>query len=140
VRLLRCIPSLDPALGGVQEAVRQACVGLPELGHSVEVACLDAPNTPWLYDFPAEVHALGPAKMFYGYSSRFVRWLRTHAGEYDTVIIEGLWQFSSWGSWLALRRSEIPYFIYPHGMLDPWFKNKYPLKHVKKWIYWLLAE
>jgi glycosyltransferase involved in cell wall biosynthesis len=25
-------------------------------------------------------------------------------------------------------------------MLDPWFKNEYPLKHAKKWLYWAWAE
>ena len=25
-------------------------------------------------------------------------------------------------------------------MLDPWFKRTYPLKHLKKWLYWLGAE
>ncbi len=32
------------------------------------------------------------------------------------------------------RRS--PYFVFPHGMLDPWFKETFPLKHLKKWLYW----
>src|SRR5213076_1488953 len=26
------------------------------------------------------------------------------------------------------------------GMLDPWFKRTYPLKHLKKWIYWPWAD
>jgi glycosyltransferase involved in cell wall biosynthesis len=30
--------------------------------------------------------------------------------------------------------------VFTHGMLDPYFKRRYPLKHVKKWIYWLLAQ
>jgi glycosyltransferase involved in cell wall biosynthesis len=25
-------------------------------------------------------------------------------------------------------------------MLDPWFKKRHPLKHLKKWLYWLMAE
>jgi glycosyltransferase involved in cell wall biosynthesis len=35
---------------------------------------------------------------------------------------------------------ETPYFVFPHGMLDPWFKRTYPLKHLKKWLYWPWAE
>lgn len=140
MRILRCIRSLDPSLGGTVELVRQACLGLPELGHSVEVVCLDAPEACWLHSFPARVHALGPAKGLYGYSPRFVRWMRYHAGEYDAVIVDGLWQFPGWGSWLALRKSRTPYFVYTHGMLDPWFRREYPLKHLKKWVYWILAE
>lgn len=33
-----------------------------------------------------------------------------------------------------------PYFVFPHGMLDPWFRRTYPLKHLKKCIYWWLVE
>src|SRR5262249_24621381 len=29
---------------------------------------------------------------------------------------------------------------FTHGMLDPWFKRRYPLKHLKKWLYWPWAE
>ena len=41
---------------------------------------------------------------------------------------------------LALRSLKVPYFVFPHGMLDPWFKAYYPLKHLKKLVYWHLAE
>jgi len=29
-----------------------------------------------------------------------------------------------------------PYGIFVHGALDPWFNKKYPLKHLKKLLYW----
>jgi glycosyltransferase involved in cell wall biosynthesis len=32
------------------------------------------------------------------------------------------------------------YYIFVHGMLDPWFKHKYPIKHLKKWLYWPWGE
>ncbi len=50
----------------------------------------------------------------------------------EWVIAHGLWQ------WPGRRASELknPYLVYPHGMLDPWFKKTYPLKHLKKQIYW----
>jgi glycosyltransferase involved in cell wall biosynthesis len=35
-----------------------------------------------------------------------------------------------------LRHSKTPFFVMVHGMLDPWFKRAYPLKHLKKWLYW----
>jgi glycosyltransferase involved in cell wall biosynthesis len=34
----------------------------------------------------------------------------------------------------------VPYFVFTHGMLDPWFKRHYPLKHLKKWLYWPWGE
>ena len=30
--------------------------------------------------------------------------------------------------------------VFTHGMLDPWFKHQYPLKHFKKWLYWRWGE
>jgi glycosyltransferase involved in cell wall biosynthesis len=148
MKLLRCISSLNPALGGPQEAVRQGCLGLPDLGHSVEVVCLDEPEAPWLLDYPATVHALGPTKPTlrttlsqpYRVSVRFVRWMHAHAETYDAVIIEGVWQFVGLGTQLALRGKTTPYFIWTHSMLDPWFRQDSAIKHFKKWLYWLLIE
>ena len=41
---------------------------------------------------------------------------------------------------LPLRGLGVRYYVFPHGMLDPWFKRTYPLKHLKKWLYWPWAE
>jgi glycosyltransferase involved in cell wall biosynthesis len=59
---------------------------------------------------------------------------------YDAVIVQGIWQYSSFGVWRALRGTATPYFVFPHGMLDPWFKRTYPAKHLKKLLYWPWAE
>jgi glycosyltransferase involved in cell wall biosynthesis len=34
----------------------------------------------------------------------------------------------------------VPYVVFPHGMLDPYFKHAFPRKHLKKWLYWLPVE
>jgi glycosyltransferase involved in cell wall biosynthesis len=75
-----------------------------------------------------------------GYSPKLIPWIRAHHRAYDFVIVNGIWQFSSFGTWCALRGSGRPYHVFPHGMLDPWFKERYPLKHLKKWLYWPWAE
>jgi glycosyltransferase involved in cell wall biosynthesis len=51
-----------------------------------------------------------------------------------------MWRFHSFGTWLALRGSGIPYFLQTHGMLDPWFNEQYPLKHLKKAFFWPWTE
>jgi glycosyltransferase involved in cell wall biosynthesis len=56
------------------------------------------------------------------------------------VVVNGIWQYHSFGAWRALRKSSTPYVLFTHGMLDPWFKKRYPLKHLKKWMYWPWAE
>jgi glycosyltransferase involved in cell wall biosynthesis len=109
---------------------------LQQLGHAVEVVTLDDPTEAFLSEFPLTVYALGPSHGGYGYNSKLVPWLRTHARSYDAVIVNGLWQYNSFGAWRALRKMRLPYYVFTHGMLDPWFKRTYPLKHLKKWLYW----
>ena len=140
MRLLNVIASIDPARGGMAEGLRQSVLATFALGHVDEVLCLDAPDAPWLRDFPARVHAIGPVASTYGYHPGLVPWLRAHAGEYDAVVVHGVWQYTSLAVWRALRRGPVPYFVYFHGMLDPWFKRAYPLKHLKKWLYWPWAD
>jgi glycosyltransferase involved in cell wall biosynthesis len=106
----------------------------------VTIASLDAPGEPWVKECPHRVEALGPARANYGMSPRFVPWLREHAPRFDAIVVNGIWQFNSFGVWKALRGTGKSYFVFPHGMLDPWFKRTYPLKHAKKWLYWPWAE
>ncbi|MDR3380617.1 glycosyltransferase [Cupriavidus basilensis] len=140
MNILHLLSSIDPSLGGPVECVRQGSAQLVAQGHRVEVLSLDPPDAPYLADFPLPLHVLGPARGYYHYSPRLVPWLREHAQEFDAVIINGLWQYHGFGAWRALRKLQVPYYVYPHGMLDPWFKRAYPRKHLKKWLYWPWAE
>jgi glycosyltransferase involved in cell wall biosynthesis len=118
------------------EALKQLAAVNSGEGHSIEVVCLDSPEEPWVKGFPLPCHAMGPAKGSYGYSSKFVPWLREHRRDYDVVVVDGIWQYHAFGVWRALHGTDTPYHVFTHGMLDPWFKRTYPLKHLKKWIYW----
>ena len=122
------------------EGVLRRGLRLRAMGHEVEVVTLDDPKAPFLQSCGLLVHSLGPVKGGYGYSPRLVPWLRTHAREYDSIIVNGIWQYHSFAAWRALRGLGIPYFVFTHGMLDPWFKNAYPFKHLKKWLYWPWAD
>lgn len=140
LRILDVIPSVDPARGGTVEGLRQSIAALAAAGHVDEVLSLDAPRADCVGAFPAKVHALGPVASTYGYSAALVPWLRAHAGDYDAVIVHGVWQYHSFATWRALRGGPTPYFVFFHGMLDPWFKREHPLKHLKKWLYWPWAD
>jgi glycosyltransferase involved in cell wall biosynthesis len=140
MKILHLLSTIDPRAGGPTEGVRQSGVDMTSLGHEVEVATLDDPTAPWLAAFPLTVHALGPARGNYGLTPHLVPWLEAHATQFDAVIINGLWQYHGYGAWKALRELDVPYYVFPHGMLDPWFKRTYPLKHLKKSLYWPWAE
>jgi glycosyltransferase involved in cell wall biosynthesis len=140
MKLLRLIRSLNPAGGGPMEGVRQITPHLTRLAVSTTVASLDAPDAPWLQEQSFQAIGLGPVANAYGYRAGLPERIRTLADHHDLVIIEGIWQYHAYATWRALRGSGIPYFVYPHGMLDPWFKRTYPLKHLKKWTYWPWAD
>lgn len=140
VRILHVNHSADPVGGGPIEAIKQSARALGKIGHTVELLCLDAPGASWLSDYEFPIHAIGPSSNGYGYAPRLVPWLHSHRRNYDVIVINGLWQFHGFGTWQALRGTNQPYFVFPHGMLDPWFKRRYPLKHLKKWLYWPWAE
>jgi len=132
--------TLDPNAGGPREGVCREGVFLEELGHTVSIVTLDDPESSFLQDVPVAVIALGPSVGAYRYNAKLVPWLRNHAPEYDAVVVNGLWQYQSLGTWRALSEMGTPHYIVVHGMLDPWFKHEYPLKHLKKWPYWPWAD
>jgi glycosyltransferase involved in cell wall biosynthesis len=141
MKILHLLSTIDPRAGGPTEGVRQSGMNMTAMGHEVEVVTLDDPTAPHLAAFPLAVHALGPSRGGnYGYTPRLVPWLKEHAARFDAVIVNGLWQYHGYGAWKALRKLNVPYYVFPHGMLDPWFKRKYPLKHLKKALYWPWAE
>jgi glycosyltransferase involved in cell wall biosynthesis len=140
MRILRSIRSVNPEDGGPIEGIKQVSRVHQEAGHTVDIVSLDSPDDSWVANCPLKVHALGPVRGKFGYSPRLVPWLRERAAEYDAVIVNGIWQYNSLGVYRALRHGPTPYWVFLHGMLDPWFKRAYPLKHLKKWLYWPWAE
>jgi glycosyltransferase involved in cell wall biosynthesis len=137
---LHVIASLDPAGGGPVENLRHLVTALQNEKIDSEVACLDEPGSPWLRDFPGTVYALGRGRGTYRISYAAMSWLRENISKYDVVFIRGLWQFHGYAVRRALRGLSIPYFVFPHGMLDPWFQKGNVLKYLKKQVYWLSVE
>ena len=135
-RLLHVVASFAPAAGGTTEGIRR----LAESGVcAVEVVCLDDAGEAYVQGQSFPVHALGPARGNYRYTPRLQPWLAGNLARFDGVVIHGLWQYHSYGSYRVVR-GRVPYVVFPHGMLDPYFKRAFPLKHVKKQVYWLARE
>lgn len=140
MKLLRVIASMNPTGGGPTEGVRQIDRILHSMGHEVDVLSLDATDHEFGSNYEGTIFGLGPPTTSYGYTERLVPWLQENSKYYDAVIVNGIWQYTSFAVWRALSRTQKPYFVFTHGMLDPWFKHTYPLKHLKKWLYWPWAE
>ncbi len=146
MKILQIVHTLDPSVGGVAPALTALSKGLTHRGHQVDILTLDAeekdkPRTAAMaIGDDLRVHAVGPGLTSYRYSGRLLPWLRDHGKEYDRVIVNGLWQYLSFATWRCFKDSNVPYYVFPHGMLDPWFKRTFPLKHLKKWLYWPWAD
>jgi glycosyltransferase involved in cell wall biosynthesis len=114
--------------------------GLQQHGVEIEIVALDKAESPWLREQSLTVHALGEGLTSYRYSRALPRWLKEHGDKFDCAIVHGIWQHHSFAVWQRFHKTAIPYFVFPHGMLDPWFKRTFPLKHLKKWLYWPWAD
>lgn len=111
---------------------------------------LDAPNAPFLREISMPLNALGrvgrsnkrkswPFK--YEFSLNYVFWLIKNARRFDAIIVHGLWNFSTLAASLILPTLKSPaYFVYTHGMMDPWFRQHDPLKYFFKKLSWIFCE
>ena len=141
MKILYVISSIDPKGGGPITGVMQLSEVFREMGITVEICSLDDPNSDFVRNERRRIiHALGPSIFGYKFCVRLIPWLKQHAHEYDALIVNGLWQYNGFAVWWVLAGKTTPYFVFTHGMLDPWFKYTYPLKHIKKWLYWPWAQ
>jgi glycosyltransferase involved in cell wall biosynthesis len=141
---------VDPKTGGPIEGILQQNAALGSMYASRrEIVSLDPPDAPFLAGFPIKVYPLGmgsysarrPSRFRrFGFTPRLAPWLRSHVAEYDAVIVNGLWNYASVGAAMTLPEMKTPYYVFPHGMMDPWFRRRYPFKHLVKQVFWLFFE
>ena len=167
MRYLHLISSMDPRAGGPCQGIRNLTPRSHAAGHSVEVVCLDDPdsaylaaesrearaasNEPSTRSSPLEthsyikIHALGKGRGAWSYHPALRPWLEKNLPRFDAVILNGLWQYPGYVmSQLARKLGDQmpPYFVFPHGMLDPWFQRapERRWKAIRNWFYWKLIE
>lgn len=138
MRILHVISSLDPKFGGTTAAVSALLKYGPE-EYAQEVVTLDDPGAAFLDEITLPVHALGPTRSTYSYSNKLIPWLKANRARFDGVVVHGMWQYTGYAVWRTMRR-HVPYAVFPHGMLDPYFRRAFPAKHLKKWLYWIGVE
>ncbi|TNM65318.1 glycosyltransferase [Aliirhizobium smilacinae] len=136
MKILRVIASVDPKDGGPIEGLKLSSASLRTAGHETEVVTLDFPEADHTKGLPFKVHPQGRWMSRYGYTPRLTQWIRQHGKAFDAAVIHGLWNHASIGGWLGLKKIGLPYVVFTHGMMDPWFKAQYPLKHKAKQLFW----
>ncbi len=83
---------------------------------------------------PVALNVIGPPR--WGYAPRLQRAIReTHP---DIVHVHGIWMYTSMVAGRYSRRTDTPYIITPHGMLDPWAVNHSGWK--KEVVGWLFED
>jgi glycosyltransferase involved in cell wall biosynthesis len=137
MRILHIVGSINPAAGGPTEAIRMIIHYRPP-GYEAEVVTLDSPDAPFLSDLPFKVHPLGRKRKSW-YSPKLIPWLKANRDRFDGILVHGLWEFTGPASLVAFHGHR-PYMVFTHGMLDPYFKRRHPLKHLKKWLYWIPVQ
>ena len=141
LRLLHLIHSAHPQTGGPGEAIRQISPLLLERRWTVTLASMDAPEVAEMAPLPGVAwETSGPGRNGYGWRAGLVRHWQRLAQTHDAVIVHGLWNFPALAGGMAARRAGTPYWVYPHGMLDPWFNRAYPGKMLKKHLTWWWGE
>ena len=147
MKLLHLICSAAPESGGPIKAVLDfnSCLNDRIVPH---IACLDAPDAPFLSRLGAAAIGLGPDRpdrrnafqKHYGYTPRAIPWLSQHVDEFDAVLVHGLWNYAAFAASRVLPRAGVPYYVFPHGMMDPYFRRTNPLKHAAKQVSWSFIE
>jgi glycosyltransferase involved in cell wall biosynthesis len=143
VNILQIIATLNPRSGGPSQAIQNLAPQVIEQGHGMEVVCLDDANSDFLVPQVFPYHALGAGRGSWAYHRALRPWLNKNLPRFDAVVLNGLWQYSGYlMSKLARQNVSFPYFIFPHGMLDPWFQqvSKRRLKAIRNWFYWKFIE
>lgn len=152
MKILNVIGSVDRRGGGTTDHVFSCSLLWARRGHECHILCLDPPNAPCVSRSPVTTFALGDQGRFYNFVRRFIpplrygftpnlkKWLQAHGESYDAIILNGLWNYTSYGTWRAIRKLRVPYYVCPHGMLDPWLKKAQPFDHFLRKIFWIFFE
>lgn len=149
MRVLHVISSVDRSAGGPVEGVFQQAAHGDVEGVTIDIVCLDPSDSPAVSSSPVRTFGLGRRGprgnrslpwVRYGYEPAMVPWLKANVHLYDVVVVDGLWNYSTMAACRALVGRDVPYVVFTHGMLDPWFQKRYPVKAVLKQVFWLFNE
>jgi len=141
MNILHVINTCDPKSGGPIEGIKQLYQIYKKKNIYAEILSSDTLKKAKKFqlDLPL-INATGPSKSKFNFNPNLLKWLKKNIHRFDHIIIEGIWLYHNYAVWKVAVNKKIPYSIFPHGSLDPWFKKKYPIKHFKKKILWYVFQ
>ncbi|MBP0000426.1 MAG: hormogonium polysaccharide biosynthesis glycosyltransferase HpsP [Cyanobacteria bacterium SID2] len=131
MKVLQIVPSISLVYGGPSQMVRGFSQALASQGVEVTVVTTDSNgdagqpplDVPLQQPVPQDNYTVwyfrcSPFRR-YKFSLDLLRWLQTHATEYDIAHVHALFSpLSSCSAWVARQRG-LPYVLRPLGTLDP---------------------
>ena len=140
MRILHLIASIDPKSGGPIEYAQVMAAEHAKANHTSIFVTLDPPDASFLADFSFEVHGSAPAQGFFSKARKFGAKVAEQCVHCDVAVIHGLWNPATIGGHMALSQTRLPWVIFTHGMLDPYFRKSKPAKHWVKQAFWTLWQ
>lgn len=136
IKILRIIGTLNPEYGGPAKAIIDHSHALIHKGYDVSIITSDKKNSKYYKGNKIKIINLGPALGKYKLNLKLFFWLKKNRHKFKSFIVHGLWQFNTLVARLLLKKN---FYVFPHGQLDPYFKQEF-YKCLKKKIYWSLVE
>jgi glycosyltransferase involved in cell wall biosynthesis len=141
MRVLHVLPSLDQSYGGPVRAVLDLSARAQKYGlHSeiLGVGELKVPDNPLQV---ANIHSVRCHWRPWAFSLDLYSWLIENIYRFDGVVLHGLWSYPVAIAAHVCQRQEMPYAMFPHGMLEPWaVRGQGLVKRLKKELYWHCLE
>ncbi|WP_252737387.1 glycosyltransferase [Citreicella sp. C3M06] len=139
MKVLHLLQSIDSREGGVANYAQTIAHELRQQGIDSVFVTLDTPGAAHLAEFPFETYACGPAGRA-PLAPAIGAAVAQLAPGCDAAVVHGLWNPAAIGGYGALQAAGLPWVLFPHGMLDPYFRRIKPVKHVIKQGYWWLWQ
>ena len=139
-KVLRIISTLNPKYGGPSNTIIDSSKLLYKNGFKVEILTADKKNSNFFKSKKIRIINKGPPFINFDFSFKQTLWLLKHRHEYDIFIIHGIWQPNTFLARIYLKNK---YFVFTHGMIDPYFASDLSTNYFKKIykkIYWFLIE
>ena len=135
MRILHVVSTLSPRYGGPAQVCRELTKRLVARGHEVEIYTtnLDWPPSRGTLPVPVgagfseqgvKVHYFACEFWPFEFSLGLARALRREIGTFDLVHIHGIYRFPQIVAGYFAARAGVPYWVRPHGSLDPFIYNK----------------
>ena len=146
MKVLVIINALGEVYGGTSKVAIELSESIGKLGVSVDLVTtnangktlLDEPLFTWINQKDYRVQYFPYWDVLdYKFSPSLTFWLLQNASKYDLVHTHGIFSYPVLSAYWACNKSNTPYIVSPHGMLEPW---ALAYKSSKKKMYFSFLE